>query len=239
MHNGAIMSSELRHLVDSARPYPLVRLSGMLDATTTATVRDVLLDVLAGQPAALVVDVGELEIGEPAAVGVLSDVRRETKWWPAAHLTLCDSREIWRESGWEVRKDCEQAFGEPHEGHRISLDLEPHVGAARQCREAITEACGRWGRAALSDSARIVATEMINNVVAHARTPMIVLIATAGDGLSVAVRDRSATVPTYRGTPVAPTAYGGRGMLLIDSVATRWGSLLLADGKVVWALLSG
>src|SRR5690349_15180185 len=95
MHNGAIMSSEVRHPVDSARPYPLVRLSGMLDATTTGAVRDVLLDVLAAQPAVLLVDVAELEVGEPAAVGVLGDVRRETQWWPAAQLTLCDSREIW------------------------------------------------------------------------------------------------------------------------------------------------
>jgi hypothetical protein len=37
---------------------------------------------------------------------------------------------------------------------------------------------------------------------------------------------------------VSPTAQGGRGMLLIDAVASRWGSLPLADGKVVWALLS-
>jgi hypothetical protein len=27
-------------------------------------------------------------------------------------------------------------------------------------------------------------------------------------------------------------------MLLIDSVASRWGSLPLADGKVVWAVLT-
>jgi hypothetical protein len=27
-------------------------------------------------------------------------------------------------------------------------------------------------------------------------------------------------------------------MLLIDSVANRWGSLVLTDGKVVWAVLS-
>jgi len=38
---------------------------------------------------------------------------------------------------------------------------------------------------------------------------------------------------------VSPTAYGGRGMLLIDSVATRWGSLALPGGKVVWAMLEG
>ena len=54
--------------------------------------------------------------------------------------------------------------------------------------------------------------------------------------MAVAVRDRSSTVPQFTG-PVPPTSYGGRGMLLIDSVADRWGSLPLEAGKVVWALL--
>ena len=81
-------------------------------------------------------------------------------------------------------------------------------------------------------------TELVNNVVAHARTRMVVLIATMGEAMSVAVRDRSMVAPPYRGAPVSPTAAGGRGMLLIEAMASRWGSLSLADGKVVWALLS-
>lgn len=243
MHNGAIMSSEVRHLVDSARPFPLVRLSGVLDATTAATVRFVLLDVLAGQPEAMVVDVGALEVGAPDAVAVLRDVRQDTADWPAAHLTLCDSREsgLWQGSGWAVSADSAHAFadlGEPHVDHRVRLDLEPEVGAARQAREVIGELCTRWELPAVSDAACIVATEMVNNVVAHARTSMVVLIAAQGDELSVAVRDHTGTVPSYSGAPVSPTAYGGRGMLLIDSVARRWGSLALADGKVVWALIA-
>ncbi len=54
--------------------------------------------------------------------------------------------------------------------------------------------------------------------------------------MAVAVRDASDTVPQFRGL-VSPTSYGGRGLLLIDSMADRWGSLALATGKVVWALL--
>jgi hypothetical protein len=54
--------------------------------------------------------------------------------------------------------------------------------------------------------------------------------------MAVAVRDRSSTVPQFAG-PVPATSYGGRGMLLIDSVADRWGSLPLEAGKVVWAVL--
>jgi hypothetical protein len=68
---------------------------------------------------------------------------------------------------------------------------------------------------------------------------MVVLIATLGEIMSVAVRDRSMVSPSYRGTSVSVTAAGGRGMLLVDAVASRWGSLSLADGKVVWALLGG
>jgi hypothetical protein len=244
MHNGAIMTSEVRHLVDSARPFPLVRLSGVLDASTVATVRDVLLDVLAGQPEAVVVDVGGLDVRDPAAVGVLREVLDNTAFWPAARLTLCDSRDgtLWQGSGWAVRTDSAGAFaalGSPQVGHLVRLDLEPQANAARRSREAINLFCDRSGFADLAAGACIVATELVNNVVAHARTPMIVLIAAVGDGLSVAVRDRSEVTPSFSGAPVSPTAYGGRGMLLIDSVADRWGSLALADGKVVWALLAG
>jgi anti-anti-sigma regulatory factor len=241
MHNGAIMSSEVRHLVDGARRFPVVRLSGVLDGTTAVTVRDVLLDVLAEQPGSMLLDVSELQVGDGEAIGVLREVARATEWWPGARLTLCDSRsDLWHGLGWDLHKDCASAAEETGngDGRRLSVPLEPHVSAARLCREVITEACARWQRESLASSACIVATELVNNVVAHARTPMVVLIATRSDGLSVAVRDRSATVPRYEGTPVSPTAQGGRGMLLIDAVASRWGSLPLADGKVVWALLS-
>jgi hypothetical protein len=237
------MSSEVRHLVDDGRPYPLVRLAGVLDATTAPTVRSVLLDVLAGQPEAMVVDVDELDVRDTAALGVLRDVLRDTVYWPAAHLTLCaaGNSQQWQDTGWPLRADCAGVFAElgaPDLSHRTSLDLEPQVGAARRSRELITEACARWKRPELSDSACIVATELVNNVVAHAHTPMIVLLAIHGEGMTVAVRDRSGIVPSFTGVPVAPNAYGGRGMLLIDSVADRWGSLLLTDGKVVWALVT-
>jgi anti-anti-sigma regulatory factor len=242
MHNGAIMSSEVRHLVDSARPYPLVRLAGVLDSGSAPEIRSALLDVLAEQPEALVVDVGELRVDEPEAVAVLRDVSRDTADWPGARLTLCNTNgaTVWRDSGWAVLADSDGAFaqlGAPAREQRVNIDLEPQVGAARRSRELITAACERWGHADLAGSACIVVTEMVNNVVQHAHTSMILLLAQHGDEVSVAVRDHSDGVPSFTGAP-EPTSYGGRGMLLIDSVANRWGSLALADGKVVWALIS-
>jgi anti-anti-sigma regulatory factor len=241
MHNGAIMPSEVRHLVDRGHPYPVVRLTGVLDAGTAPAVRSALLDVLAQQPEAIVVDVTDLAVPDPAVAVMLQDLARETADWPAAHLVLCAPAGAapWHATGlpvWPSGADAFAALGTPDATHYLSLELEPVVGAARRSRELVTEACGRWELADLAGSACIVVTEMVNNVVAHAQTPMAVLLARHADAMSVAVRDQSATIPMFTG-PVAPTSHGGRGLLLIDSVADRWGSLKLDAGKVVWALL--
>ncbi|WP_250027552.1 anti-anti-sigma factor [Paractinoplanes maris] len=236
------MASEVQHLVDRGAEYPLVRLTGVLDAAAAGTVRSALLSVLAEQPEAVLVDVGELAVPAPDTAAMLREIRLETADWPGAHLALCDPRgaTAWPGAGWPVWPDARAAvaeLGKPDPDQRLSLDLEPAVGAARRSRELITEACGRWDRRDLAGPACIVVTELVNNVVVHARTPMAVLVATHGSGISVAVRDHSTHIPTFTGTPVPATSYGGRGMLLIDSVSARWGNLRLDDGKVVWALL--
>jgi ABC-type transporter Mla MlaB component len=242
MHNGAIMPSEVRHMVDTGAIYPVVQLTGMLDAKSAPTIRSALLDVLAQQPEAVVIDVSDLRLADPSAAAVLRDVVRETADWPAAHLALCnrDGASRWHSTGlpvWTSRADAFAELGEPDARQQLSLELEPVVGAARRSRELVTEACARWERPGLAGPACIVVTEMVNNVVAHAHTPMIVLLALHGDTMTAAVRDRSANVPRLT-EPVSPTAYGGRGLLLIDSMAERWGSLRLDDGKVVWAVLA-
>jgi hypothetical protein len=237
MHNGAIMPSDVASLVVTGEPYPVIGLAGVLDGPS---VRSALLDVLAQQPEAVVIDVAEVTPA-PDIVAALRDVARDTADWPAAHLVLCGpaEAEAWHATGlpvWPDRAEAFAALGPPDPGHQLRLELEPVLGAARRARELVTEACARWDCPELTGPACIVLTEMVNNVVAHAHTPMTVLVARQGDRMSVAVRDRSATIPRFTG-PVAPTSYGGRGLLLIDSVSSRWGNLKLDEGKVVWALL--
>ena len=234
------MPSEVQHLVDTGGWYPVIRLAGVLDTDTAAAVRFALVELLAQQPEAIVIDVSDLQLPNPTATSILRDIARETADWPAAHLALCaPTSEPWHTTGLPVWRSTADAFsdlGEPEPPRQLSLEMEPVVGAARRSRELVTEACGRWDQPAFAGPACIVITEMVNNVVAHAKTPMIVLLAIRRDAMSVAVRDRSSTVPRFTG-PVPATSYGGRGLLLIDSVADRWGSLPLEAGKVVWAVL--
>jgi hypothetical protein len=241
MHNGAIMASDAAYLVVTGGPYPVVRLTGLLDAASSPGVHSALLSVLADQPEALVVDVGDLS-ADAASVRMLGDMARETADWPATRFVLCGSGrvDLWLSTGLPMWPDAATAFaalGPPDTTHRLRLDLEPVLGAARRTRQLVTEACARWDCPELAGPACIVLTEMVNNVVAHAHTPMTVLLARlGGETMSVAVRDHSTRIPRFTG-PVAPTSYGGRGLLLIDSVSSRWGNLKLDDGKVVWALL--
>jgi hypothetical protein len=234
------MMSELAHRVVTGGAYPVLHLSGVLDARSAPQLRSALLTLLAGQPEAVVVEVTHVRVAELAAVSVLQDVARETIDWPAARLVLsaADAGQ-WRTTGlpvWPAVDDAFTELGTADAEHYLSLALDPVMGAARRSRELVTEACGRWERPELAGPACIVVTEMVNNVVAHARTPMTVFLARHDDGMSVAVRDESPTVPRFAG-PVAPNSYGGRGLLLIDSVSSRWGNLKLDDGKVVWAVL--
>ena len=238
------MASEVAHRVVTGEPYPVIRLSGVLDDPTAPAVRSAAPGVLASQPEALLGDVTDLRGAEPGAIGVLGDVVRDTAEWPGAHVVICgaDHADGWAAAGlpvWPDRSAAESALGAPGDGiGRMSAELEPVIGAARRARELVTEACARWECPELAGPACIVLTEMVNNVVAHARTPMTVLLAEQGGTMSVAVRDHSTTAPRFGGLP-APTAYGGRGLVLIDSVSSHWGTLKLADGKVVWAVLAG
>ncbi|GLY98974.1 hypothetical protein Acsp02_62280 [Actinoplanes sp. NBRC 103695] len=242
MHNGAIMPSEVAHLVDTDQTFPVIRLSGMLDPAAAPAVRSALLEVLAAQPEALIVDVADLRPADRGSAGVLAEVAAETAEWPATRIVLitADGDAGWARSGlphFADRAAALDALGPAHPDDHRELALEPVVGAARRARELVTASCDRWGHDELAGSATIVVTEMVNNVVAHARTEMTVLLSRRDDTVRVAVRDRSGTTPRFTG-PVAPTSYGGRGLLLIDSVADSWGSLPVPGGKIVWALLS-
>ncbi|MGW0218169.1 ATP-binding protein [Micromonospora chokoriensis] len=248
--------------VEADESSAVVRLTGVLDAAGAEAVRLALLSRLADRPGPVVADVTGLRVVDPTGWGVFTEVRREVADWPAADLLLCDPA-----AGRPDRMDAALPAGEPAAPTPVAgsatvagvpawptvdgalaavaatplaavltADLPPAVGAARQARELVTAACRRWGVPMLIDPACIAITEIVNNVVAHARTPMTVRLAPQDSSLHLAVRDNSSHLPTFAGLS-PPDRAGGRGLLLIDTVARRWGSSPVGDGKVVWCVL--
>ncbi|HEY0700527.1 MAG TPA: ATP-binding protein [Micromonospora sp.] len=237
------MPTDVRCLMETDDAHALVRLVGSLDPAASASVRRTLLTCLADQAGAIVVDVSELRFADPAVLETFTDLDREIADWPNGqllrYLTAMRSAAAWRAAGIAVSDSLTavHAHLDPATaGRQLRIDLEPVVGAARRARELVTDGCARWDLPQLVGSACITVTEMVNNVVAHAGTPMIVRVGARDGALRVSVRDWNTRAPAFVGL-VPATSAGGRGLLLIDTTARRWGTSRLDDGKVVWAIL--
>jgi len=88
------------------------------------------------------------------------------------------------------------------------------------------------GREDLVDDVATLVSELVSNAVIHARTQMMLTVESVGAGVRVALADDSAVMPRFAGAD--RRSISGRGLLIIDRLASRWGVDRLPQGKVVW-----
>ncbi|MFD7440754.1 ATP-binding protein [Streptomyces sp. NPDC059909] len=116
--------------------------------------------------------------------------------------------------------------------YRLGFTVGEH--SARHLRRILRMFLARWDMAELTDAAELALTELIANVVRHVPgRRCTTLILRRPDGLRVEVTDgcpRPAR-PAQRGDALAE---GGRGLLLVEALADRWGTVEVPGGKTVW-----
>lgn len=84
----------------------------------------------------------------------------------------------------------------------------------------------------LVDAAILLTSELVANAVLHAGTPSMVSLHHFSDRIRIGVVDANPTLPAYK--EYGTSAVTGRGLTLLDKVATTWGTTALPGGKVVW-----
>lgn len=119
--------------------------------------------------------------------------------------------------------------------HELLVRLDAAlVGTARRFAVQATAAVG--GDDDAQDAVRMLVSELVTNVLLHARTDALVRVAGLDALVRVDVLDASAALPHLR--RVDGTSTTGRGLLLVQALSVANGvvpdSTLGPDGKAVW-----
>ncbi|TLS40473.1 PAS domain S-box protein [Streptomyces montanus] len=118
-------------------------------------------------------------------------------------------------------------------GDRVaSWPLAEDPRAAGQARRHVREQLSVWGLDDLTPTTELLASELVGNVVRHAKGPVSLRLLHSTE-LTCEVFDGSLTMPRIR--RATDTDEGGRGLQLITALSQRWGTRYTATGKCIWA----
>jgi len=108
--------------------------------------------------------------------------------------------------------------------------FESSTDAPRRSRAFIREHLDEWGASQCEHEAVLVVSELVTNVVRHAHTDIHLHAEWNAVTLRVEVRDGSSVLPAIADLEDEH----GRGLRLVQQLASAWGVEQRDDGKAVW-----
>ena len=115
--------------------------------------------------------------------------------------------------------------------------VEPRPERVPHLRRQVRRVLQLWHLESLAWRVELVVTELTTNAVRHARTLFTVAMTWDGRRLRIEVSDAHPVPPVPREQP-SPEALGGRGLLLVEQIADRWGYDPHERGKTIWCDLA-
>ena len=113
----------------------------------------------------------------------------------------------------------------------VFVALPEAVGAARRF---VMNTVVAWGLDSLASDVALVTSELAANVIRHVSCPFRVTVRRETDSVTVSVEDLSSAVPYHRQSADVADGDGGRGLPLVATLSSSWGTQVMSTGKVVW-----
>ncbi|WP_195210413.1 ATP-binding protein [Actinomarinicola tropica] len=116
---------------------------------------------------------------------------------------------------------------------RATRSFPADVASAEAARRFVESVLHRWGCDGFRDDALLLVSELVTNAVVHARSGCEVVVVHESLGVRVEVSDQDRHHDPVQ-QPLDLVSPHGRGLLIVDRVATAWGTVHEDGGKRVW-----
>lgn len=116
-------------------------------------------------------------------------------------------------------------------GEKYSCELPATARSVTEARRFVLDALANWRLDGLADTAALLTSEVVTNAVLHARTPVDLVVRRLRHGIAVEVTDGSRKQP--RVGRATPESTNGRGIALLEQLASTWGVTTHRSGKTV------
>jgi DNA-binding NarL/FixJ family response regulator len=113
---------------------------------------------------------------------------------------------------------------------RAKLEAQPQSAAS--ARRFVDETLHRWQCDELFDVVGLLTSELVTNAILHAQSEIELSVSLTPDAVRIDVVDHSADMPSPRTASEEDTS--GRGLGLVEALATAWGVDERPGGKSVW-----
>jgi anti-sigma regulatory factor (Ser/Thr protein kinase) len=227
----------------------VVRPVGDLTPESHARLRDGLLKYAAEEPQEIVVDLANMRVATASLLTIFPTVRNRINDWPGVPMVLAGARQPLRTlldtsavprlvPTYPSIGEALQALEAAPRRRRRQVQLPCEPASAQSVRRLVKQTLHEWKvPGTVIDAAVVVASELTDNMVYHARSDGWLRLELRGNMFTVAVADADSRPPQLR-VP-GQRAAGGRGLVLVDKLSRTWGTAPQSSGgKVVWALLT-
>lgn len=117
----------------------------------------------------------------------------------------------------------------------VGVTLAHDPSSVRVARRLTADSLSGWGAKTLVEDAVLVVSELVTNAITHAESTCHLALHWSGQALRIEVTDFGLGSPEPQ--PQSTIRPGGRGLMIVSSVAAAWGIDPRPIGKVVWAEL--
>ena len=114
----------------------------------------------------------------------------------------------------------------------LSVELPPEPASASRARQFARDRLRVVCPPDVLDTVALLVTELVTNAILHACTLMQLELEAHPDHIRLCVEDASPRQPQVR--HYGSDAVTGRGLALVEKLATSWGVERTPSGKMVW-----